>query len=78
MYCKYLKSVNARAIPRGGGCNTPHPKKSKKGGPNLRGGGPSWHAGIAKFLGGPWNGRGPKFWNTPPPNRKPVGWHGTG
>jgi hypothetical protein len=23
--------------------------------------------------GGPWNGRGPKFWNTPPPNRKPVG-----
>jgi hypothetical protein len=24
------------------------------------------------FLGGPWNGRGPKFWNTPP-NQKPVG-----
>jgi hypothetical protein len=25
-----------------------------------------------KFLGGAWEGRGPKFWNTPP-NRKPVG-----
>jgi hypothetical protein len=25
-----------------------------------------------KFLRGPWNGRGPKFWNTPP-NQKPVG-----
>ena len=24
------------------------------------------------FLRGPWNGRGPKFWNTPP-NQKPVG-----
>jgi hypothetical protein len=24
------------------------------------------------FWGGPWEGRGPKFWNTPP-NRKPVG-----
>ena len=26
------------------------------------------------FLRGPWNGRGPKFWNTPP--QPETGWHG--
>ena len=25
------------------------------------------------FFRGPWNGREPKFWTTPPPNQKPVG-----
>jgi hypothetical protein len=28
------------------------------------------------FLRGPWNGRGPKFWNTPP--QPETGWHGPG
>jgi hypothetical protein len=28
------------------------------------------------FLGGPWNGRGPTFWNTPP--QPETGWHGPG
>ena len=75
MYCKYLKSVNARAIPRGGGCNTP-PKKSKKGGPNLRGGGPSWHAGISKFLGGAleWKGAQILEYNPPTGNRLARHW----
>jgi hypothetical protein len=48
------------------GCNTP--QKSKKGGPNVR----KNFCFPKKNLGGPWNGRGPKFWNTPP-NWKPVG-----
>ena len=94
------------------------PKKSKKGGPNLRGGGSDmlelqfflkmkdffaenfgnfWKkvvlqkiSGTFVFekitstsppgggpeMGGGWNGRGPKFWNTPP--QPETGWHGPG
>jgi hypothetical protein len=29
---------------------------------------------VKKFFMGPWNGRGPKFWTTPPQSE--TGWHG--
>ena len=60
----------------GGGVTPPPQKKSKKGGPNLRGGGPSWHAGIAKFLGGALEWKGAQILEyTPPPTGNRLARH---
>ena len=78
-------------MPPGGVGGVIPPKKSKIGGPNLRGGSPDMvelqnfklikdllAENFEFFLRGPWNGRGSKFWTTPPPPQSETSWHGPG
>ena len=75
-----VRFASIRAMPPGGVGGVTPPQKSKIGGPNLRGGSPDMvelqnfklikdllAENFEFFLRGPWNGRGSKFWTTPPP-----------